>query len=181
LLISAMFLILRLQVFQSLFSQLIQRNIIVLPLFPYHSIVLCLLILILFSFISCIAACVLLEFKWNDWKNNFLFTDSFISISVIVKWELTSWRPSREAASCAATRQLPAFYGTRKFITLFTRALHWFISWERSIQSILHSTPTHWFTTNNLRVFLFSPPPLRAACHAHLILLEFILIILGKE
>jgi hypothetical protein len=29
-----------------------------------------------------------------------------------------------------------AFYGTRKFITVFTRALHWSLSWARSIQSI---------------------------------------------
>jgi hypothetical protein len=30
----------------------------------------------------------------------------------------------------------PAFYGTRRFITVFTRTLHWFLSWARSIQSI---------------------------------------------
>jgi hypothetical protein len=29
-----------------------------------------------------------------------------------------------EAASCAAIQELPAFYGTRSFITVFTRALH---------------------------------------------------------
>jgi hypothetical protein len=28
------------------------------------------------------------------------------------------------------------FYGTRRFITLFTIAFHWSISWARSIQSI---------------------------------------------
>jgi hypothetical protein len=33
----------------------------------------------------------------------------------------------------------PAFYGTRRFITVFTRALHWFISWAWSIQSV----PSH--------------------------------------
>jgi hypothetical protein len=35
---------------------------------------------------------------------------------------------SREAANCAATQELSAFYGTRKFITVFTRAFHWFLS-----------------------------------------------------
>jgi hypothetical protein len=44
--------------------------------------------------------------------------------------------PSWEAANCATTQELPAFYGTRRFITVFTRALHWFLSWARSIQSI---------------------------------------------
>jgi hypothetical protein len=33
---------------------------------------------------------------------------------------------SGEAASCAATQELSVlFYGTRRFITVLTRALHW--------------------------------------------------------
>jgi hypothetical protein len=35
---------------------------------------------------------------------------------------------SREAASQAATQELPNIYGTRMFITVFTRALHRFLS-----------------------------------------------------
>jgi hypothetical protein len=38
-----------------------------------------------------------------------------------------------------AANQPPAFYGSRKFITVFTRALHWSLSIARPIQS----TPTH--------------------------------------
>jgi hypothetical protein len=33
-------------------------------------------------------------------------------------------------------KNFPAFYGTRRFITVFTRALHWSLSWTRSIHSI---------------------------------------------
>jgi hypothetical protein len=33
----------------------------------------------------------------------------------------------------------PTFYGTRRFITVFTRTLHWDLFWARSIQSI----PSH--------------------------------------
>jgi hypothetical protein len=33
-------------------------------------------------------------------------------------------------------KNLPTFYGTKRFITVFTRALHWSLSWARSIQSI---------------------------------------------
>jgi hypothetical protein len=44
--------------------------------------------------------------------------------------------PSWEAANCAATQELPSIYQTRRFITVFTRALHWSLSWARSIQSI---------------------------------------------
>jgi hypothetical protein len=45
--------------------------------------------------------------------------------------------PSWEAANCAATQEInPAFYGTRWFITVFTRALHRSLFWARSIQSL---------------------------------------------
>jgi hypothetical protein len=36
-------------------------------------------------------------------------------------------------------KNYPAFYGTRMYITVFIRALHWSLSWARSIQSI----PSH--------------------------------------
>jgi hypothetical protein len=42
---------------------------------------------------------------------------------------LMELRPSWEAANCAATQEIiPAFYRTRRFITVFTRALHWSLS-----------------------------------------------------
>ena len=38
-------------------------------------------------------------------------------------------------------KKLPSFYGTRKFITVFTSARHMFLSWASSIESIPpHST-----------------------------------------
>jgi hypothetical protein len=33
-------------------------------------------------------------------------------------------------------KNFPTFYGTQRFITVFTRALHWSLSWTKSIQSI---------------------------------------------
>jgi energy-coupling factor transporter transmembrane protein EcfT len=36
-------------------------------------------------------------------------------------------------------KNFPAFHGTRKFNTVFTKALHWSLSWAISIQS----TPSH--------------------------------------
>jgi hypothetical protein len=45
--------------------------------------------------------------------------------------------PSWEAANCAATQEIiSAFYGTRRFITVFTRAIHPSLSWARSIKAI---------------------------------------------
>jgi hypothetical protein len=49
------------------------------------------------------------------------------------------------------TQQFPNICGTRKFITVFTRAIHWYLSWARSIQSI----PTH---SISLRSITILPP-----------------------
>jgi hypothetical protein len=57
---------------------------------------------------------------------------------VLTGLQLTSW--SRALLEKPPVVQLlenfPAFYGTRRFITAFTRVLHWSLSWARSIQSI---------------------------------------------
>jgi len=34
-------------------------------------------------------------------------------------------------------KKFPAFYGTKRFITVFTRVRHWFLSWARWIESTL--------------------------------------------
>jgi hypothetical protein len=47
--------------------------------------------------------------------------------------------PSWEAANCAAFQELPKIFGIQSFIAAFTNALHWFLSWVRSMQFI----PSH--------------------------------------
>ena len=49
-------------------------------------------------------------------------------------------RPSSEADRSLATREIPPFCGTRKFITSYTRARHLSLFWATSIQSMPHPT-----------------------------------------
>jgi hypothetical protein len=98
-------------------------------------------------------------------------------------------------------KNFPAFYATQRFITAFTRALHWSLFWARWIQSIpshpislrsILMLSTHLrlrlpsgrfpygYPTNILYAFAFSP--IRATFSARLKLLDLIiLIILGEE
>jgi hypothetical protein len=50
-----------------------------------------------------------------------------------------SWALLKKFPIVQLLENFPAFYGTRRFITAITRALHRSLSWARSIQSI----PSH--------------------------------------
>jgi hypothetical protein len=56
---------------------------------------------------------------------------------------------SLEADSHTVTK-IPAFYGTQRFINMFTRAFHWLTSWSRCIQS----TPPHPISLTSVLVLL---------------------------
>jgi hypothetical protein len=74
--------------------------------------------------------------------NNSTVEDSHFKYNILkIIWICTLWSflysislmelsPSWEVDNCAATQEHPAFYGTRRFITVFTRALHWSLSWD---------------------------------------------------
>jgi hypothetical protein len=52
---------------------------------------------------------------------------------------LRSWALLEKPPIVQSLKNFPAFHGTRRFNTVFTRALHWSLSWVTSIQS----TPSH--------------------------------------
>jgi hypothetical protein len=123
----------------------------------------------------------------------------FVSVYCVpsMNWlTLWSWALLKRPPVVRPLDSFPAFYGTRRFITTFTRALHVSLSWARPIHSTPPQDPSWYypptydwvslglfppdFSTNNLYAFLFSP--IHAKWPAHLILLDLIvLIILGKE
>jgi hypothetical protein len=64
-------------------------------------------------------------------------------------YQLTPWSRVVEKLIVAQLVELPAIYGTRRFITLFTRARHWSVSWDKSIQS----TPYHSISLRSILIF----------------------------
>jgi hypothetical protein len=118
------------------------------------------------------------------------------SISLTHSW---SWDLLEQLPIVQPLKNFPGFYGTRSFITVLTRAIHWSLSWARSIQSL----PSHpislrsililstylrlglpsglfpsGFPTNVLYAF-FSP--IRVTCPVHLILIDLIILIILEE
>jgi hypothetical protein len=65
-----------------------------------------------------------------------------------------SWALLEKLPIVQLLENFPAFYRTRRFITVFTRAIHWSLSWTRSIQSIpppsylskIAHPPTSWYS-----------------------------------
>jgi hypothetical protein len=57
----------------------------------------------------------------------------YITHSLSHSW---SWALLENSPIVEPLKNFPAFYRTRKFITVITRALQWSLSWARSIQSI---------------------------------------------
>jgi hypothetical protein len=49
-------------------------------------------------------------------------------MNINLTYLLTELNPSLEAANLQLLKKFPAFYGTRMFITVVTRALHWSLS-----------------------------------------------------
>jgi hypothetical protein len=119
----------------------------------------------------------------------------------MVRSFLRSWALLEKLPIMQLLKNFPAFYRTRRFIAMFTRALHWSLSWARSIQCIpsksnsLRSTlilSTHlrlgfpsgafFFLATPAISYMHSSSPHSCYMPAHLILLDLIILfIFGEE
>jgi hypothetical protein len=78
--------------------------------------------------------------------NTQLLFQTFLIVTDISRTYLVSYSMEQspsETNQFAASQVIPAFYGTRRFITTFTSARHLSLSWASPIQSI-PSRPTSW-------------------------------------
>jgi hypothetical protein len=83
------------------------------------------------------------------------------TIRCIYMHNFTELSPSWEAPLVQLLNNFPTLYGPWRFITVFTRAIHWSLSWARRIQSI----PPH---PTSLRSILI------LSCHLHLVLISLL-------
>ena len=80
------------------------------------------------------------HFMWKP--NTALLVSRFKSILISLAYFMEQ-NPSWEANRLSASQEIPAFYGTRRFITAFTSSHHLSLSWASSIHSI-PPNPNSW-------------------------------------
>jgi hypothetical protein len=68
-----------------------------------------------------------------------------------------SWALLEKLKIVQLLKNFPAFYGTRRFITAFTTALHWSLSWARS-------NPPH---PSKIHFNIVHPPTSWSSWHSH--------------
>jgi hypothetical protein len=135
-----------------------------------------------------------------------LYTEKNIVVSVFTQayiyllTYLRSWALLEEPPIVQPLKNFAAFYGTRRFNTVFTRSLHWSLSWAISIQS----TPSRPISLRSILILsthlrlglpsgLFPPGfpyhnpasipllPIRVTCPHRINLKLLILILHGEE
>jgi hypothetical protein len=76
---------------------------------------------------------------WTNQLHSCLRILLLLLLSEVYLTHSWSWALLEKLSIMQLLKNFPAFYGTQRFITVFTRALHWSLFWARSIQSI----PSH--------------------------------------
>ena len=135
------------------------------------------------------------------WHHIRCVTDTVVKCTCLLYLLNAYSRVTEKLTSFQLVKKFLAFYGIRKFITVFTSACHLSLSRARSIQSIPPNPcswrsililsfhlrlvlPSGFFTSGYLTTTLYTLllSPIRATCPTNLILLDFITrTILGEE
>jgi hypothetical protein len=89
-----------------------------------------------------------IELRLSRWRQ----TPFTVAVRLSLLTYTRSWTLLEEPPIVQPLKNFPAFYGTRRFTTKFTRALHYFLSWAISIQS----TPSHPICTESSRYLISS-------------------------
>jgi hypothetical protein len=79
---------------------------------------------------------IALKGKWMLWQKAFnlcLLGHDLLTYLLTYSW---SWALLEELPTLQLLKNFPIFYGTQRFLTVFTTALHWSLSWATSIQSL---------------------------------------------
>jgi len=81
-----------------------------------------------------------LSFPWFAWNLN-SWSGCLTVVRYVLWFKLTPWGRVlvQKLTVAKLLKKFSAFYGTSRFITMFTRTRHWYLSWARWIQS----TPRH--------------------------------------
>lgn len=107
-----------------------------------------------------------------------------VSLHLVMN-ELLETSASCKDHSCSAGPQIHYSYGTRIFITMFTRAYHWIPSWARSV----HSTHTHaypmfhdplynpFLLASNINFKCLSHEYMSTICHLYITFINLITLI----
>jgi hypothetical protein len=85
---------------------------------------------------------------WFPWKLNELYLNSLVKFHCSVWLTSCSWALPQKPPIMQLLKNFPAFHWTRRFVTVFTKVLHWSLSWARSIQFI----PPHPFSLNSILI-----------------------------
>jgi hypothetical protein len=84
---------------------------------------------------------------------------------------LRSWALLEKLPIVQQLKNFPAFYGTRRFITVFTRALHWFVTFSILITLHLEGVPYNgnflWISRRQLLIRLEFIPKHQKLCICH--------------